>query len=156
MARGLEEVVDEDYLAYRVGQVGYLGKRLLDAGIPIIHPTGGHAVYVDARTFLPHIPQSQFPAQVTSVELYIEAGVRTLELGAVAFTKKDEKTGETVYPLLELTRLAIPRRVYTNRHMDVVAEGLIRVSRRKERIRGLKIIWEPKVLRHFLAKFERV
>ena len=156
MARGLEEVVGEDYLAYRVGQVRYLGKRLLDAGIPIIHPTGGHAVYVDARAFLPHIPQSQFPAQVTSVELYIEAGVRTLELGAVAFTKKDEKTGETVYPLLELTRLAIPRRVYTNRHMDVVAEGLIRVSRRKERIRGLKIIWEPKVLRHFLAKFERV
>lgn len=156
MARGLEEVVEEDYLAYRIEQVRYLGKRLLDRGIPIIQPTGGHAVYVDAKAFLPHIPQSQFPAQVTSVELYIEAGVRTLELGAVAFARKVEKTGETIYPPLELTRLAIPRRVYTNRHMDVVADGLIRVSRRKESIRGLKIVWEPKVLRHFLAKFARV
>jgi tryptophanase len=156
IARGLEEVVNEDYLTYRIGQVRYLGKRLMDAGIPIIHPTGGHAVYIDGKAFLPHIPQSQFPAQVTSVELYMEAGVRSLEIGTVAFTRKDEKTGETIYPPLDLTRLAIPRRVYTDRHMDVVADGVIRISKRKESIRGLKIIWEPKVLRHFLAKFARI
>ncbi|NWG03036.1 MAG: tryptophanase [Syntrophaceae bacterium] len=156
MARGLEEVVSEDYLTYRIRQVRYLGERLMDAGIPIIHPTGGHAVYIDGRAFLPHIPQSQFPAQVTSVELYMEAGVRSLEIGTVAFARKDEKTGETIYPPLDLTRLAIPRRVYTDRHMDVVAEGVIRISKRKESIRGLKINWEPKVLRHFLAKFSRV
>ena len=155
IARGLEEVVNEDYLTYRIGQVRYLGKRLMDAGIPIIHPTGGHAVYIDGKAFLPHIPQSQFPAQVTSVELYIEAGIRSLEIGTVAFAKKDEETGEMVYPPLDLTRLAIPRRVYTDRHLDVVADGMIRLSKRKEKIRGLKIIWEPPALRHFLAKFAR-
>ncbi len=156
LARGLEEVVEEDYLAYRIGQVRYLGDRLRDGGVPIVYPTGGHAVYVDARAFLPHIPQSQFPGQVTAIELYIEAGVRCIELGAVAFARRDEKTGEWIYPSLELTRLAIPRRVYTNRHMDVVAEGLLRVSKRKESIRGLRIVWEPQLLRHFMAKFERV
>jgi tryptophanase len=156
LARGLEEVVEEDYLTYRIGQVRYLGERLRDGGVPIVYPTGGHAVYVDAKAFLPHIPQSQFPGQVTAVELYIEAGVRCIEIGAVAFARKDEKTGEWIYPPLELTRLAIPRRVYTDRHMDVVAEGLLRVSKRKESIRGLRIVWEPQVLRHFLAKFARV
>ena len=156
LAVGLEEVVQEEYLSYRIGQVRYLASRLMDADIPIINPSGGHAVYVDAKAFLPHIPQSQFPGQVTSTELYIEAGVRSIEIGSVAFARRDEKTGETVYPDLELTRLAIPRRVYTNRHMDVVAEGLIRVSKRKESIRGLKIVWEPKLLRHFMARFDRV
>ena len=156
LAIGLQEVVEEDYLRYRIEQVRYLGSRLMDADIPIINPTGGHAVYVDAKAFLPHIPQSQFPGQVTAVELYIEAGVRSSEIGAVAFARKDEETGEVVYPELELTRLAIPRRVYTNRHMDVVAEGLERVSRRKESVRGLKITWEPDVLRHFMAKFARL
>jgi tryptophanase len=156
LAVGLEEVVQEPYLSYRIGQVRYLGSKLMDAGIPIINPVGGHAVYVDAKAFLPHIPQSQFPGQVTAVELYMEAGVRCIEIGSVAFAKKDEKTGKTIYPDLELTRLAIPRRVYTNRHMDVVAEGLIRVSERKNSIRGLKIIWEPKVLRHFMARFARL
>lgn len=156
LARGLEEVVEEDYLAYRIGQVRYLGSRLKDAGVPIVNPPGGHAVYIDAKAFLPHIPQSEFPAQVTAVELYIEAGVRCIELGAVAFAKKDEKTGKVVYPDLELTRLAIPRRVYTNRHMDFVAEGVIRLSKRKESIKGLRIVWEPKTLRHFRAKFARI
>jgi tryptophanase len=156
LAVGLEEVVQESYLSYRINQVRYLGSKLVDVGIPIINPVGGHAVYVDAKAFLPHIPQSQFPGQVTAVELYIEAGVRCIEIGSVAFAKKDEKTGKTIYPDLELTRLAIPRRVYTNRHMDVVAEGLIRVAERKNSIRGLKIIWEPKVLRHFMARFARV
>lgn len=156
LAVGLQEVVQEDYLAYRINQVRYLGSKLVDAGIPIINPVGGHAVYVDAKAFLPHIPQSQFPGQVTAVELYVEAGVRCIEIGSVAFAKKDEKTGKTIYPDLELTRLAIPRRVYTNRHLDVVAEGLMRVSERKNSIRGLKIIWEPKLLRHFMARFDRV
>ncbi len=156
LARGLEEVVQEDYLSYRIGQVRYLGSRLMEAQIPIVNPTGGHAVYVDAKAFLSHIPQSQLPGQVTAIELYIEAGVRCIEIGTVAFARKDEKTGQTIYPDLELTRLAIPRRVYTNRHMDVVADGLIRVSHRKESIRGLRIDWEPKVLRHFLARFARV
>ena len=156
LAVGLEEVIEEEYLAYRIGQVRYLAARLMDADIPVINPSGGHAVYLDAKAFLPHIPQSQFPGQVTAAELYIEAGVRSIEIGSVAFARRDEKTGETIYPELELTRLAIPRRVYTNRHMDVVAEGLIRVSERKESIRGLKIIWEPKLLRHFMARFARL
>jgi tryptophanase len=156
LAVGLEEVVEEHYLSYRIGQVRYLASRLMDADIPVINPSGGHAVYVDAKAFLPHIPQSQFPGQVTAVELYIEAGVRSIEIGSVAFARRDEKTGETIYPELELTRLAIPRRVYTNRHLDVVAEGLRRVSARKESIRGLKIVWEPELLRHFMARFARI
>jgi tryptophanase len=156
LAAGLEEVVQEDYLTYRIGQVRYLGSKLMDAGIPIINPVGGHAVYVDAKAFLPHIPQSQFPGQVAAIELYVEAGVRSIEIGSVAFAKKDEKTGKTKYPDLELTRLAIPRRVYTDRHMDVVAEGLRRVAERRESIKGLKIVWEPQLLRHFMARFARV
>jgi len=152
---GLQEVADEHYLRYRIDQVRYLAAGLTDNCIPIINPPGGHAVYVDAKAFLPHIPRSQFPGQVTAVELYVEAGVRSIEIGGVAFARKDKETGETVYPELELTRLAIPRRVYTNRHMDVVIDGLRRVSDRKEGIRGLKIVWEPKVLRHFMAKFAR-
>ena len=156
LAVGLEEVVNEEYLSYRIGQVRYLASRLMDANIPVINPGGGHAVYVDAKAFLPHIPQSQFPGQVTATELYIEAGVRSIEIGSVAFARRDEKTGETIYPELELTRLAIPRRVYTNRHLDIVAQGLIRVSERKESIRGLKIVWEPKLLRHFMARFARL
>jgi len=156
LARGLEEVVEEDYLAYRVGQVQYLADGLMEAGIPIIIPSGGHAVYVDGKAFLGHIPQSQFPAQVTSIELYVEAGVRSLEIGTVAFARKDERTGETVYPDLDLTRLAIPRRVYTNSHMDFVVDGFARIAERKPAIRGLKIVWEPERLRHFLARFARV
>jgi len=156
LARGLEEVVDENYLAYRVGQVAYLGDGLVKAGIPIIMPPGGHAVYVDGKAFLDHIPQNQFPAQVTSIELYIEAGVRSLEIGTVAFARKDETTGETIYPDLDLTRLAIPRRVYTNSHMDFVVDGFARIAKRKPTIRGFKIVWEPERLRHFLAKFARV
>jgi tryptophanase len=156
LALGLNEVVQMDYLRHRVGQVSYLGSRLDAAGIPIVQPTGGHAVYVDAKEFLPHLPQRQFPGQVTAVELYVEAGVRSVELGAVAFARKDEETGNIVYPALELTRLAVPRRVYTNRHLDVVVEGLIRVAERKNSIRGLTITWEPKHLRHFLARFDRL
>jgi tyrosine phenol-lyase len=156
MARGLKEVLDEDYLENRIGQVAYLGDCLLDCDIPIIEPTGGHGVYLDARRFLPLIPQSAFPAQALVVELYVEAGIRAVELGTAAFGHKDKKTGEMVYPALELVRLAIPRRVYTDRHMDMVVRALRNIAGRKDRIRGLKLVYEAPVLRHFTAVFEQL
>ncbi|MDK2932177.1 MAG: tryptophanase [Bacillota bacterium] len=154
MARGLREVIDETYLEDRIGQVAYLGSRLIEEGIPIIEPTGGHGVYVDVKRFLPHLPQSVFPAQAVICELYLEAGVRAVELGAAAFGRTDEETGEQIFPKLELVRLAIPRRVYTDRHMDVVARALAAIGRRKDRIRGMKLVYEAPVLRHFTARFE--
>lgn len=154
MARGLREVIDETYLEDRIGQVAYLGGRLIEEGIPIIEPTGGHGVYVDVKRFLPHLPQSVFPAQAVICELYLEAGVRAVELGAAAFGRTDEETGEQIFPKLELVRLAIPRRVYTDRHMDVVARALAAIARRKDRIRGMKLVYEAPVLRHFTARFE--
>lgn len=156
MARGLQEVTDKDYLAHRIGQVRYFGERLKDAGIPIMNPTGGHAVYIDAKAFLPHIPQDQFPGQVTAVEAFIESGVRCAEMGAVAFTTRDKRTGRPIYPELELTRLALPRRVYTQSHIDFVVEGFMNILKRRDKIRGLKLIGESRALRHFLARFARV
>ncbi|MEW6228983.1 MAG: tryptophanase, partial [Bacillota bacterium] len=156
MARGLREVIDEAYLEDRIGQVAYLGGRLLDEGIPIIEPTGGHGVYVDVRRFLPHLPQSVFPGQALVAELYLEAGIRAVELGAAAFGRRDEKTGEPIFPPLELVRLAIPRRVYTDRHMDAVARALAAIARRKDQIKGMKLVSEAPVLRHFTARFERL
>jgi tyrosine phenol-lyase len=156
MARGLQEVLNEDYLENRIGQVAYLGDCLLDCDIPIIEPTGGHGVYLDARRFLPLIPQGAFPAQALVMELYVEAGIRAVELGTAAFGHKDKKTGEMVYPALELVRLAIPRRVYTDRHMDIVVRALRNIAGRKDQIRGLKLIYEAPVLRHFTAVFERL
>jgi len=156
IARGLREVLDEAYLYNRVRQVRYLAERLLEAGVPIVEPPGGHAVYLDARRFLPHIPQSQFPGQALVVELYIEAGIRAVELGTNAFGSVDPKTGEPVHPPLELVRLAIPRRVYTDRHMDVVAEAVISVFKRRDGIRGLKLTYEAPILRHFTTRFERL
>lgn len=155
MARGLKEVLDEDYLEDRIGQAAYLGDRLLDYDIPIIVPTGGHGVYVDAKRFLPRIPQSAFPAQALVVELYAEAGIRAVELGTAAFGHKDE-TGRMIYPDLELVRLAIPRRVYTDRHMDIVVGALCNIAERKDKIRGLRLVYEAPVLRHFTAVFERL
>ncbi|MDI7247766.1 MAG: tryptophanase [Bacillota bacterium] len=154
MSRGLREVTDEAYLEDRIGQVAYLGSRLIEAGVPIIEPTGGHGVYVDVKRFLPHLPQSVFPAQAVVAELYLEAGVRAVELGAAAFGRTDEKTGEQIFPELELVRLAVPRRVYTDRHMDVVARALAAIAKRKDRIRGMKLVYEAPVLRHFTARFE--
>ncbi|NLG79477.1 MAG: tryptophanase [Firmicutes bacterium] len=154
MARGLREVIDETYLEDRIGQVAYLGGRLIEEGIPIIEPTGGHGVYVDVKRFLPHLPQSVFPAQAVICELYLEAGVRAVELGAAAFGRTDEETGEQIFPKLELVRLAIPRRVYTDRHMDVVARALAAIAKRKDRIHGMKLVYEAPVLRHFTARFE--
>lgn len=119
-----------------------------------MNPPGGHAVYVDARAFLPHIPQNEFPAQALSVELYLEGGIRTVEIGSVMFAYLDPKTGNIVHPNLELVRLAIPRRVYTQSHLDYVADKFASISARKESIGGLKITYSPQLLRHFTARFE--
>ncbi|MGB4753315.1 MAG: tryptophanase [Bacillota bacterium] len=156
MAQGLKEVLNEDYLESRIGQVAYLGESLLEHGIPIIEPVGGHGVYLDAKRFLPDIPQSTFPAQALVVELYVEAGIRAVELGTAAFGRRDEETGEMIYPALELVRLAVPRRVYTDRHMDMVVRALRNIRERRDEIRGLKLICEAPVLRHFTAEFERL
>jgi len=156
IARGLREVLDEYYLEDRIGQVRYLGSLLSACGVPIVKPTGGHGVYVDAKSLLPHLPRNQFPAQALTVELYLEGGVRGVELGGCAFGHKDPETGEDVWPELELVRLTIPRRVYTDRHMDYVARTLRAVKERASSVRGLKIVHEAPVLRHFTAKFERV
>ncbi|MGD0002979.1 MAG: tryptophanase [Anaerolineaceae bacterium] len=154
MATGLWEGLDESYLAYRIGQTGYLGERLLEAGIPIIEPPGGHAIYLDAGRLLPHIPHSQFPGQALGAELYLEGGVRGVEIGSVMFAFPDPDNGEMVYPQLELVRLAIPRRVYTQAHLDYVAESLIRLANKSQSLRGYRITYAPPLLRHFTARFE--
>jgi tryptophanase len=156
MARGLEEALDERYLAYRVGQVRYLAERLLENGVPIVEPPGGHAVFLDARRFLPHIPQSQFPGQALTIALYREGGIRACEIGSVMFAKKDAATGEVKYPALDLVRLAIPRRVYTQSHFDYVAEVIAKVHERRASVRGVRIVYEQPRLRHFTARFEEV
>jgi tyrosine phenol-lyase len=155
IARGLQEVVEEPYLANRIGQVEYLGQSLIQAGVPVIQPIGGHAVYLDAKRFLPHLPQDQFPAQALGVELYIEGGVRGVEVGTV-LAGRNPDTGDHDYPQLEMLRLTIPRRVYTNRHMDVVAQACINVYERRQSIRGLELTYEAPVLRHFTARFRRL
>lgn len=156
MARGLREVLDEDYLSFRIGQVRYLSELLDQAGVPILKPVGGHAVYLNAKEFLPHIPQSQFPAQALAVALYREYGIRGVEIGTVMFGKKDPATGEAVYPELEMLRLAIPRRVYTNMQITYVAESIIDLFARRETVRGLRLTYEAPVLRHFTARFEEL
>lgn len=156
LAQGLKEVVDDDYLEERTGQVAYLADLLMDAGVPVITPPGGHGVFIDALSLLPHIPQSQFPAQALVVELYMEGGIRGVELGTCAFARKDPVTGKTIYPALELVRLAIPRRTYTDRHMAYVARACEAIVARRQDIRGLKIVFETPVLRHFTARFEKV
>jgi tryptophanase len=156
MARGLYEVLNEDYLEDRTGQVRYLGDLLIEAGIPIVRPPGGHGIYIDAKTLLPHIPRHEFPAQALTVELFIEGGIRGVELGGCAFGYKDPETGEDVWPELELVRLAIPRRTYTDRHMMMVARALKAVKERASSIKGLRLVYEAPVMRHFTARFERV
>lgn len=156
MARGLQEALDERYLTYRVGQVQYLAERLLENGVPIVEPPGGHAVFLDARRFLPHIPPSQFPGQALTIALYREGGIRACEIGSVMFAKKDAATGEVKYPALDLVRLAIPRRVYTQSHFDYVAEVITKVYERRESVRGVRIVYEQPRLRHFTARFEEV
>lgn len=155
IAAGLWEGLDEDYLAYRLAQTAYLGNRLVELGIPIVQPPGGHAIYVDAARLFPHIPPAQFPGQALAVELYLEGGVRGVEIGSVMFAHPDPQTGDMIYPKLELVRLAIPRRVYTQSHMDYVAETLKRIADRREQVCGYRFVYAPELLRHFTAKFER-
>ena len=156
IARGLKEVLDEDYLHYRISQVRNLGQMLHDEGVPILKPIGGHAVYLNARKFLPHIPQSEFPAQALTVALYREAGIRAVEIGSLMFGHTDPETGKTVHPEMELVRLAIPRRVYTTMHMNYVAESIAKIFNEREKIKGLRIVSESPVLRHFTARLAEI
>jgi tyrosine phenol-lyase len=155
MAIGIAECVQDDHIRSRIGQVRYLGELLTDWGIPITLPVGGHAVFLDAAAFYPHLPQIQFPAQVLAAELYLDSGIRSMERG-IASAGRDPKTGDHYYPKLELTRLTIPRRVYTQAHMDVVAESVKAVYDSRAATRGLKMVFEPKYLRFFQARFERL
>ncbi|MBK8558290.1 MAG: tyrosine phenol-lyase [Lewinellaceae bacterium] len=152
MAIGIGESVDNNHMHARVGQVEYLGHKMEEYGIPIVRPIGGHGIFVDAKRFLPHLSQDQYPAQALAAEIYLDSGVRTMERGVVSAGRKS--TGENYYPKLELVRFTIPRRVYTQAHMDVIAESAFRVLKRAKKIRGLKMIYEPKYLRFFQARFE--
>jgi tryptophanase len=156
IARGLEEVLDEDYLDYRISQVAYLGQLLDEAGVPVLKPFGGHAIYLLADRFLPHIPRHQYPGWALTVALYRQAGVRTSEIGAVMFAKKDPKTGGEIYPRLELVRLAIPRRVYTSAQIEYVADSIIKLYEKREEVRGMRIVRESPQLRHFTIRMEEV
>ena len=153
IAVGIHEMVDDAYIADRVRQVDYLGQQLLDAGVPIMEPVGGHAVFLDARRFLDHLDQEQFPAQALAGHLYVDSGVRSMERGIVS-AGRDPKTGANRTPKLELVRLTIPRRVYTDRHMDVVADSVIDLFERRHEITGLEMVYEPPSLRFFTARFE--
>lgn len=155
LAQGFVEVMDENYLEYRLGQVEYLGKKLTDAGVPILLPTGGHAVYIDAKRFTPHIPAEQFPGQSIACEIYREGGIRTVEIGSLMFGKTDAN-GKHIAPKMELVRMAIPRRVYTQAHTDYVAEAVIEVYKNRESLRGMRLTYEAEFLRHFIAKLEYV
>ncbi len=155
LAIGIEEAVQDDYVRARVGQVRYLGELLTDWDIPIVQPVGGHAIFLDAKRFYPHIPQDEFPAQALAADIYIDSGVRTMERGIVS-AGRDPETGDHRYPKLELVRITIPRRVYTQAHMDVVAESVKAVWDKRESARGLRMVYEPKYLRFFQARFERL
>jgi len=166
VALGIEEMVDDDHVASRVRQIRYLGKLLLDWEIPIVEPVGGHAIFVDAKRFYPHIPQDQFPAQTFAAMLYLDSGVRSMERGIVS-AGRDPETGDHRYPALELTRLTIPRRVYTQAHMDVVAEAVKAIFDLRDQTKGLKMVYEPQTkglkmvyepeyLRFFQARFEPI
>jgi tyrosine phenol-lyase len=154
MARGIVESVDDEHIKARVGQVEYLGRRLIDMGVPIVRPIGGHAVYLDAKSFYPHLPQDAFPAQALAAYLYEDAGIRAMERGIVSAGRSKE-TGDHHRPALELVRLTIPRRVYTQAHMDIVAESCAAVHDQRAQARGLRMTYEPRYLRFFQARFER-
>ncbi len=155
LAIGIEESVKDDHVRSRIGQVLYLGELLTEWNIPIVQPIGGHAIFLDAKAFYPHLKQIEFPSQTLAAELYLDSGIRSMERG-IASAGRDPKTGDHYYPKLELTRLTIPRRVYTQAHMDVVAESVKAVYDQRESTRGLKMVYEPKYLRFFQAKFERL
>ena len=154
IAVGLQEVLEEDYLRYRLAEAKYLGERLVEIGYPIVQPPGGHAVYIDAKAMLPHIPQSQYPGQALSVELYLAGGIRTVEIGSVMFGKVDPETKQETPATMELVRLALPRRTHTQSHIDYVLEVAKDVYKNKDNIKGIKITEQPQFLRHFTAKFD--
>ena len=152
IAIGLQEVLQEDYLRYRIQTTASLGEKLKKAGVPIVLPTGGHAIFIDAGTFLPHLPQNQFPAQALSIALYQAAGIRACELGSVAFGRQ-LADGTEEPAALDLVRLALPRRVYTQSHLDYLVEALAYLAQVADQIRGVKITWQAPQLRHFTARF---
>ena len=154
MAVGIAESVSWDHQHARIGQVEYLGHKLIDAGVPVVHPVGGHGIFLDAQAFLPHIPREYFPAQALAAALYVDSGVRAMERGAVSAGRGPD--GENLYPKLELVRLTLPRRVYTQAHMDVTAESVISLFEEPQRVVGLKFTYEPEHLRFFQARFEPV
>jgi tryptophanase len=156
MAQGFEEVLHEDYLQYRLRSVAYLGEGLTSHGVQIIEPPGGHAIYIDAAHFCSHLPPDQFPGQALVCALYRHAGIRAVEIGSVMFGKTDPQTGQTVHPPMQLVRLAVPRRVYTQSHIDYVIEAVGEVYASRAGIRGLRITAAPPVLRHFTARFDEV
>jgi tyrosine phenol-lyase len=155
MARGVEEAVMFDHIRARIGQVEYVGNKLLEEGVPIVEPIGGHAIFLDAKRFFPKMPQIEFPAQTLASEIYLDSGVRTMERGIVS-AGRNKETGDHYYPKLELVRITFPRRVYTQAHCDVTAESVIDVYERRNTIKGLKMIYEPKYLRFFQARFEKL
>jgi tyrosine phenol-lyase len=155
LAIGIGEAMSDDHIRSRIEQIRYLGDLLMDWDIPIVKPVGGHAIFLDARSIYSHIPQDQFPAQTLAAKLYLDSGIRSMERGIVS-AGRDPETGDHKYPALELTRLAIPRRVYTQAHMDVVAEAVKAVYDAREQTRGLKMVYEPKYLRFFQARFEQI
>ncbi|MCB9209507.1 MAG: tyrosine phenol-lyase [Ignavibacteriales bacterium] len=155
MARGIEEMLDYNNLHARVGQVRYFGEELAKYGIPFVKPIGGHAVFLDAKKFLPHVKQDQFPAQTLAAEIYIDSGVRTMERGIVS-AGRNKETGKHNYPKLELVRCTFPRRVYTQAHIDVTVESIASVYQKRKSIKGLKMIYEPKYLRFFQARFKKI
>ncbi len=154
IAIGIRESVDDYHQKARVGQVEYLGNKMIEYGIPIVKPIGGHGIFVDAKEFLPHLTQDEFPAQTLAAEIYIESGVRTMERGIVSAGRKSN--GQNYYPKLELVRFTIPRRVYTQAHMDVIAESTAMVYERRKKITGMKMVYEPQYLRFFQARFEKL
>jgi tyrosine phenol-lyase len=154
MAIGIRESVSDDHIRARIGQVIYLGEKMMDFGVPIVKPIGGHGIFVDAKKCLPQLVQDEFPAQTLAAEIYLDSGVRTMERGIVSAGRK--ANGENYYPKLELVRFTIPRRVYTQAHMDVIAESAARVYERRNKISGLKMVYEPKYLRFFQARFEKL
>lgn len=154
MARGIYESIDYHYISHRIKQVRYLGEKLQAAGVPIVKPIGGHAIFIDAEKFLPHIPREQFPSQALAANIYRESGVRTMERGAVSAGRDED--GNNIYPDLETVRLTIPRRVYTYAHMDVVADSIIELYNNRDKVRGLRFTYEPPVLRFFTSEFEEV
>lgn len=154
LARGMYESIDYHFIAHRLDQVKYLGDKLMAAGIPIVKPVGGHAIFLDARAFYPQIPQDEFPAQMLAAQLYLQSGVRSMERGIISAGR--DKNGNHHYPKLELVRLTIPRRVYTYSHLDVVADSVIDLYQDRENVKGLRFVYEPPVLRFFTARFEPI